>query len=204
MKSTDFTFGFNDPDYATDDPPTYQRTCIGMMICPHCGRGEICGNIQTNEQTTHGDDDNMIPRGNNSGTGNNGNDNRQRFSRSNGARKNTGFPMLSTDKATTDQQPGRIVGARVEDDKYRNGQQLVALKVQFKSQMYLYNLRTNNPVLDTLAEAWGDDEQGWIGKDVVIFNEEDDFNGKLWLRLEPAEEKNDEPTTTTTTKRAKK
>lgn len=135
----------------------------------------------------------MIPRSSNNQSG-------QSFRGT--QKKRTGFPFLSTEKVTTDKQHGRIVGARVEPDTFRKNEDVVALKIQFKSQMYLYNLRTNNPVMEALAEAWGEDEQQWINKDVVIFNEEDDFNGKTWLRIEP-EQVSDEPTTTTTRTRRK-
>lgn len=45
MGQTDFEFGYNDPsnrDYRTDDPPTYQQACMGMMVCPHCGKAVLC------------------------------------------------------------------------------------------------------------------------------------------------------------------
>ena len=51
MGQTDFEFGYNEPgnrDYHTDDPPMYSSSCMGMMVCPHCGRSVICGDVTTN------------------------------------------------------------------------------------------------------------------------------------------------------------
>lgn len=43
------------PDYRTHDPPTYAQACMGMMVCPHCARALICGDVLTlnEEQGTY-------------------------------------------------------------------------------------------------------------------------------------------------------
>jgi len=168
MAQTDFDYGWN---VAQDDVPTYDQSCMGMMVCPHCGKAAMCGDVAKLIG------ENMIPRT----TPNNP---RQ----SGGKRKPNGLPFLSKEHANHAKQPGKVVAARLEDDNFRKGEQVVTLKVEFREQHYLYNLRTNNPTLDSLIEAWGDDETTWNNKPVVIFNEEDDFNGKTWLRIEPSDD----------------
>ena len=185
MGDISFNFGANVPDRKDDD-------CFGMLVCPHCGKSVICQDVPTNQ--TVATEENMIPRNTNTSGGGGGR----------GGKRRSGFPFLATDKCSTDHEPGVIIGARVEDDSFRKGDQVVALKLRYKSQLWLYNLRPSNPVMDTLANAFGDDEAQWVNKKVVIYNEEDDFNGKLWLRIDPAEDDpgtSDEPATATAKKR---
>jgi hypothetical protein len=175
---TDFDYGHN----VKGDVPTYDQACMGMMVCPHCGKAAICGDVVSNLPTE--DNNSMIPRGNNQASGN------QR-----GKGQRNGLPFLSTKDATQMRQPARIVAARVEDDTFRPGSQVVALKLNYKGQLWLYNLRTNNPALDALVNGFGEDELTWAEKDIVIFNEEDNFNGKLWLRMEPVSQPTEEQAT---------
>ena len=45
MGQLDFEYGYNDPDYNTHDPPKYDQACMGMLVCPHCAKAVICGDI---------------------------------------------------------------------------------------------------------------------------------------------------------------
>lgn len=183
MGQIDFEYGYNDPknkDYKTTDPPNYTGSCMGLMVCPHCGKAAMCGDVTLSAQTTTGENDDMINRDNRN------NDRQGGRAGGRGGRRN-GLAYLSTKEATHTAQPGKIIAARVEDDTFRPGNQVVAMRIRFKGQDWLYNLRTNNPTLDGLCNAFGDDESTWAGKDVSIFNEEDDFNGKVWLRIDPSE-----------------
>jgi hypothetical protein len=184
-KQTDFDYGHNidQPDYGTNDPPTYDAPCMGMLVCPHCGKSAMCSDV-FDTISNDGGNDSMIPRGNN-----------QQTNSGRGQGKRNGLPFLSTKDATTMHQPAKIVAARLEDDTYRPGNQVVALKLNYRGQLWLYNLRTNNPTLDTLCNGFGDDESTWSGRNIEIFNEEDSFNGKLWLRLEPSNDVTTEETT---------
>lgn len=167
-KDTDFNYGAN---VAEVDAPSYE--CMGRCVCSICGKFHgYCSEVGVQPEK----EDNMINRGESGNTGNN-----------KGQRKRNGLPFLSTENASSTKRPGNIVAARVEDDSFRPGHQVVALKIAFNGQHYLYNLRTNNPTLDSLCSSFGDDESQWNGKDIFIFNEEDTFNGKIWLRMEAAE-----------------
>lgn len=179
-KDLEFAFGWNDT--ANNANPWNDQHCMGLLVCPHCGRSAMCGDVAkhvpTNRQlfSDTQENDNMIPR--NTGNSSGG-------QRGGGRKRGSGLPFLAPDKASTVREPGKIIAARVENDNYRQGEQMVALKINFRNQLFLYNLRSNNPTLDALCNAFGDDELQWAGKHVVIFNEVDDFNGKTWLRIEP-------------------
>lgn len=182
MTQTDFEFGYNDPsnrDYKTDDPPTYQQACMGMMMCPHCGKAVICSDI--------GEQNNMIPRSKQ--FGDDGNTSGRR-------KKGSGLRYLSADMLTTTHQLATIVAARTQPDNFKpNGPDVVVVKLKLKGEFLLWTLRSSNPSLEILGDAFGDDETAWNNKDVELFIEEDGFDGKKWIRVEPS--------TTQPTKRGK-
>lgn len=178
MSYDDFPYGANTPSYA--------QACMGLLVCPHCGKAVMCGDIEPAKiVVTEEDDNNMIPR-------NSGQPSQQARGGGRGGKKPNGLPFLSAAEASTMHQPAKIVAARVEVDTFRPGEQVVALKLMFKGQLWLYNIRTNNPSLDVLCEAYGDDENAWSNKGLDVYNEIDDFNGKTWLRLAPAQSDEDE------------
>lgn len=116
----------------------------------------------------------MIPRGN-SNSGNN--DGR-------GKRKGTGLRYLSAEMLSTAHQLATIVAARMEPDTFRRGQDSLVCKLKFRGEFILWTLREGNPSLETIADALGDDETKWSNAEIELYLEEDDFNGKKWIRAE--------------------
>jgi hypothetical protein len=175
MGQLDFEYGYNDPDYKTDDPPSYSQACMGMMVCPHCGKAAMCGDVAVNP--TLGEQDDMIPRG----SGNSGGGNTGRRS----GKKGSGLRYLSADMLTTTHQLANIADARVQDDNFgKDRPQVVVVKLRFKGEFILWTLRSNNPSLEVLGDAFGDDETKWNGRDIELYIEEDTFDGKKWIRCD--------------------
>lgn len=193
MGQTDFEFGYNDPsnrDYRTDDPPDYQQACMGMMVCPHCSKAVFCSD--TANLAPIGEQDDMIPRGNQT-FGDDGN------SRGRGrGKKRTGLRYLSADMLSTTHQVAEIIGARTQDDNFgKDRPQVVVVKLRLKGEFILWTLRVNNPALEELGNKFGDDETAWKDRQIELYLEEDNFDGKQWIRCEAVN------TPTTTSKRGK-
>lgn len=176
MGQLDFPHGYNDPDYKTDDPPTYEQACMGMLVCPHCGKAAICGDVTS---LLHEQGDNMIPRGNPS-TGGSGGGGRKR--------RGSGLRYLAAEMLTTTHQAASIVDARTQPDQFRPGTECVVVKLKFKGEYILWTLRSGNPSLETLGDALGDDETTWKGAELELYIEEDGFDGKKWIRSEVVEQ----------------
>jgi len=101
-------------------------------------------------------------------------------------RTNAGVPFLTVEKLTFDKQAAKILAAQVRPDNFRQGQTSVVVKILLRSNTFLWTLREGNPNLDILCDAMGEDESQWNGREIFLFVEEDDFDGKKWIRSEVA------------------
>jgi hypothetical protein len=159
MGRFDFDYGHNVKP-VQDDVPTYQQDSTGTDDGP----GEA-----TEENN------NMIPRGQPQQD--------QQGGQNRGKRKGSGLRYLSADMLSATHQAATINDARVENDTFRQGT-VVTVKLKFKGEFILWTLRPGNPNLETLGDALGDDETSWHGHDIEVYVEEDNFNGKKWIRSE--------------------
>jgi hypothetical protein len=182
MGQLDFEYGYNDPknkDYRGRDPPNYASSCMGMMVCPHCGRTIICGDTVTvHEFELPKENEDMIPRSDKQ-IGDDGN-------RSSGRKgKRSGLRYLSADMLTNTHQMAEIVDARTQPDNFgKDRPDVVVVKLRFKGEFILWTLRVNNPALEELGNKFGDDESTWKGRQIELYIEEDNFDGKKWIRCE--------------------
>lgn len=216
MGRYDFNFGWNEPEASPRDIPTYDvpppepvndhAACMGRVTCIVCGKfhgycsevHEQLTDIKPDGVNDHDDgnvinnagipydqweENNMIPRGNAPQQGGN-----QRKG------KRTGLRYLSADMLSTTHQAATIVDARIQPDNFRPGQDAVVVKLKFKGEFLLWTLRQGNPNLEGFGDAMGDDEQNWKNHDIELYIEEDQFDGKKWIRSEVA------PTTAASTK----
>lgn len=164
----DFDYGYNAvnkqgvPD-TNGDTPVYHQSCMGLLVCPHCSRAVMCGDLPTEEELT------MIKRGPKG---------------SNNTKKRTGFDYLAVTMLSATHQLATIVDARVEKDNFRKDEEVVVTKLKMKGQYILWTLRDNNPCLDVLMDSFGADESKWKEKEIELYLEEDNFNGKQWIRCE--------------------
>jgi hypothetical protein len=157
---------------------------MGRAVCAHCGKFYgYCSEVETKltqqYQTSWGNpplENDVIPRG----TANNQTSNRKR--------RNSGLDFFNVEMLTPQKQPCKILAARTQDDTFKPGNKLVAVKVLFRSNTYLWNLRPGNPNLDIIGDAIGDDETQWAGRELLVFTEKDDFDNKIWMRCEVVSE----------------
>jgi hypothetical protein len=151
---------------------------MGLLVCPHCGKAAMCGDVQVETQTE--EYNSMIPKASQDAS------RPLHVSRSFGSnkRKGTGFKYLNADILSSAHQLAQIAGARVIDDAFRKGEQCVETKLKFKGEYILWTLRPGNPNLDVIADALGEDESAWAGHEVELFTETDDWNGKTMIRVE--------------------
>jgi hypothetical protein len=171
MGELDFNCGHN---IKQDDAPTYDRACMGLLVCPHCGKAVMCGDIQPAvavQIDATGEQDNMWKSPNNSGN------NRQQ-------RQQTGFRYLNASMLSFVHQLATIDDARIEEDKYRKGEEVLNLKIKFKGEFILWPLRNGNPCLGVILAELGDDETRFKGAELELFIEEDAFDGKRQIRVE--------------------
>ncbi len=206
---TDFKFGYNEPtaaDYRTNDPPTYDHVpkCTVPVICLGCGKNHGDCDVLTNrlEESDKENEDDMIQRPASSQSNNNGG------AQSGGTtRRRNGLPFLNVRDVSFHPEPGTIVVARVDDDNFKPGNQIVNCKIKFRGQHFLYGLRFNNPNLGILCDAFGQDERDWTDAEIEISKEADEVTGREYIRLAPSsatkkdKEEGPEPTATRSRKR---
>lgn len=180
---SDHDFGddtdFNPPpeNYKTDDPPTYK--CRAEVKCPSCGKNHGDCDIITDRMKAE-EDDEVINRGNRS--------NDQQPQQGNGRRRQrNGLPFLSPRECSTNPQPATVVVASVGPHAFRRGEEQVNMRIRFKGKDYTFGLRENNPNLDTLCDAWGEDETQWAGKEMEVYNHEDPATGTVFVQFDPGE-----------------
>lgn len=191
MSDTDFNpeeFGGYDPelmpkeDYKTSDPPTYK--CTVPVICPGCGKNHGDCDVITNrlEESDKENEDNMIQRPPTSQPSSNGGGQQQQGN----FRKRNGLPFLNVRDISFHPEPATIVVARVDDDNFKPGNQIVNCKIKFRGQHFLYGLRFNNPNLGILCDAFGQDERDWVNKEIEVSKEADEVTGREYIRFAPS------------------
>lgn len=153
--------------------------CYGKVICSVCGKLHgIC--VDFNLEPLENKE--MINRDKRSDTPQQSG--RSRNTGSKGGSNRGGLPYLKTENLNFDKRTANIIAARTEDDNFKPGQQAVVVKIAFAGNTYLWTLRLDNPNLDILCDAFGDDEEKWPGKEFLLFLETDSFNNKNWMRVE--------------------
>lgn len=102
------------------------------------------------------------------------------------SRSNAGrIPYLKVENVNFDHRLATVLSTRMEDDNFKpNGPQVLSVKIAFAGNTYLWTLRSNNPNLDILADAFGDDETKWVGKEFNLFLETDQHTNNNMIRAE--------------------
>ncbi len=174
-RDTDFDFGANAPPSV--DPDT-GGMCQGRVVCVHCGRyyGR-CNQVEAELQ--NGGPYNMLPSaGSKVNTATKG-----------GSQK-SGIPYINVTELTSDKATARVIDVRLtEQVEGRQNFSDIRLKIAIKGMTRLYGLKTTNPEYDKLLSAFGQDETMWPGREFYIYAEQDEFDGKLWIRVDPQVQK---------------
>ncbi len=112
-------------------------------------------------------------------------------SNSRGQAVRTGLPYLNQQNMANFLElnvkyPVRLIECKVNQGATGN-QSPVVLKLAIKGKTVLWGLRTNNPSLAELTEMFGDDENNWANQTFQMWLHEDEFDGRIWPTVGPAE-----------------
>jgi Zn-finger nucleic acid-binding protein len=180
---TEFDYGFNEDNPLEPEPiRDVEPSCFGLIHCPHCRKVYgTCGEIEyflSKENT-------MLPA---STAGN-----QQQQQQSNGGNRNpqgrkpNGLPYIKSENLSSDKAKAKILDVRVAEPAAEGSRNFsdIRVKIACKGATWLYGLRLNNPELAKLQAAFSLDENNWPGKEFYLYNEIDEFDGKIWMRAEP-------------------
>lgn len=98
--------------------------------------------------------------------------------RSNGS---GGVDWLKNSHLTFDPKRAKITNVRIadENDKYNH----VVVKIAMGGVPFLLGLKTNYSVYKSLLKEFGEDENNWIGKDIMLFFETDEITEKRFMKV---------------------
>jgi hypothetical protein len=153
------------------------RLCAGHVKCVHCGLvyGVCCEiEAQLTEESL-----NMIPRG--TGTA---------APAAGGGRGNqqVGLPYARWNSPflTADWKTARIVDVKVNVPVPGRAQYSdVVAKCALEGQPFLLGMKVDSRELSILTEQFGTDENKWVDGEFQIRIEEDSFDGKRYVRVQP-------------------
>ena len=154
--------------------------CGGRIKCTHCGKNfGVCSEIET--QLTE-ENTNMIPQGN-AGSQSQGAGGRSRPQQQGLEYARWNSPWLSFDWKTA-----RILSIKV-NQPVEGRQQFsdVVVKFALDGQQRLLGMKVDSRELTTLTQQFGSDENKWIDGEFQIRIEEDDFDGKKYVRIQTVE-----------------
>jgi len=101
--------------------------------------------------------------------------------------KRSGIPFLTREHMSTDKRTTEFLAVKVGQNQ--RGQTQISIKLNYGGVVYLWNLRTNNPNVQTLIELLGPNEERWAGKKVAMALSTDEFTGVSWPTVYPLEGK---------------
>jgi hypothetical protein len=98
----------------------------------------------------------------------------------------TGLPYIAEANQhtflTTDPQTAKIIDCRVNAEQ-RNP---LTLKIVVAGKQFLWGINPKNPNWNILLEAYGNQENDWVGKQLGMYLAEDSFTGRIWPHVDPS------------------
>jgi hypothetical protein len=94
--------------------------------------------------------------------------------------------FLGIQDLTRDHTDATIQGCRQE--KSKKGKDYLKVKLAFRGGVKFLYLEPWMENFKTLIQAFGADENDWVGKKIVAYNNYDEFNEKYTMVVEPAKE----------------
>ena len=184
-----FDYGFNEPEPIREVEPI----CMGRVKCIHCGKiYGFCSTIEYtvgvfNSESPKGETE-MLPASTAGKPQTQSTGNRQQS----GGR--SGLNYIKPANLTTDKAIAKILDVRVAEppqDGTRNFSD-IRFKIALRGVTWLYGVRLNNPELKKLQDAFGLDENNYPGKKFYMYVQEDEFDGRIYMRVEPITEDEEE------------
>lgn len=154
MGQLDFEYGYNDPDYKTNDPPTYAQSCMGLLVCPHCGRSVMCGDIHNSVSPITGDDKTM--------------DMSSHYDKEakSGGGKFKRRPFLKSTDIASNGSTAKVLDFREAPKQMEYSDFLMDVSIGKKE--FTWGLRSKSVTLNMLVDELGKRTEKWIGKTVKL------------------------------------
>lgn len=176
-RDTDFDYGHAARALGFDSERPH--FCGGNVKCSKCGKpyGVCC---EVENQLMQGGNY-MLPK---PGAQNNG----QGQQGGGGGRQRSGLPYVNESNLSLDKKRCRVLAVKLNDAPVREGQRRfsdVIVKFAMGGDMYLLGLKTDNPNYEILCKAFGEDDNRWLEREFFMYLEEDDFDKRRWVRVEP-------------------
>ena len=177
-RDTDFDYGHAAKALGFDSERPH--FCGGNVKCSKCGKpyGVCC---EVENQLTQGGTY-MLPRPGAQG----GNQSQQQGG--GGGRQRSGLPYVNESNLSLDKKRCRVLAVKLNDAPVKEGQRRfsdVIVKFAMGGDMFLLGLKTDNPNYEILCKAFGEDDNRWPEREFFMFLEEDDFDKRRWVRVEP-------------------
>lgn len=172
MGQVDFEFGFNEsgycvwcgkkheggpenckPNYKTDDPPSYAQACMGLLVCPHCGKAVMCGDVVS--KTIQTEDNKTMDVGQYKGAGGS-----SRLDWLDGQHIPEKGGSLRIDAAREPRKKGNVI-------IYLDVTVVSPKDKEKDKRKYTWSIRKGF-TLDALMESLGTDTDKWEGKTLAV------------------------------------
>jgi hypothetical protein len=88
-------------------------------------------------------------------------------------------PFLKVEDLTAEGKRAKILGVQSQRTKYND----LVVKLAIGGRSFFFGLRLSNPNFETLYEAFGADENKWVGQEFLIGLEWNDFYEKNFVRV---------------------
>lgn len=155
MGQLNFPYGHNDPDYATHDPPSYTQACMGMMVCPHCGRAVICGDTVTEHEFQPSQGDNTMDMASHY----------DKDAKSGGG-KYKRRPFIKSKDVAANGSTAKIIDFREAPKQMEYSDFLMDIVVGKKE--FTWGLRSKSVTLNMLIDELGKRTEKWVGKTIKL------------------------------------
>ena len=192
-RDADFDYGYAAQALSFD--PERPHFCGGNVKCCKCGKSYgVCSEVET--QLTNGGTY-MLPRAGASSQN-------QAASGGGGGRQRSGLPYITEAQLSFDKKRCRVMAVKVNDTPIKEGQRRysdVVVKFAMGGEMFLLGLKADNPNYELLVKAFGDDDNRWPDREFFMYVEEDEFDKRRWMRVEPVTDNEPEPVAKPATKR---
>lgn len=168
MGQLDFNYGHNveRPNYRTHDPPTYAWSdyeyqprqpdeCIGMLVCPHCGRAAICCDVPLDKSATPTQEDAVMDM----------NAHYDKDAKSGGG-KFKRRPFIKSKDVAANGSTAKILDFREAPKAMEYSDFLMDITIGKKE--FTWGLRSKSVTLNMLIDELGKRTEKWIGKSIKL------------------------------------
>jgi len=96
-----------------------------------------------------------------------------------GGRKKPTVPFLSVEDLGSDPVTAKILGVDIRPSKYND----ITVKLAVRGRSYFLGMKDNNPNYEVLFNGLGPDENKWMGQEILMGLEFNDFYEKQFITV---------------------